>query len=203
MARGNSKANNSHATILKVSIELFAQHGFEGVTMRQIAQAAKVTLPAIYHHFGNKEELYRAVETDLYGQHADSLLVDLHAAASPEECLRHFIGNLIDRLESDPAYFKLVQRNLVEDWPENHQFLVDLSLQGVFDELKKLLNTFIDGSGDGMQPILIFSMIFGFLTLQPVARMVSGYRLAKVSRAKKRAMLIDNIISFIKVSPAE
>ncbi|MFT5118053.1 MAG: AcrR family transcriptional regulator [Kiritimatiellia bacterium] len=203
MARANAKASSSYDTILNVSIELFAQHGFDGVTMRKIAHESNITLPTIYHHFGNKEDLYRAVEAKMYGSHAQSLLVDLHSEASPEECLRKFTGNLIDSLESNPSYFKLMQRNVVEDWKNNHQFLVDVSLQSVFDELKKLLNKFIGGSGEGMQPIIIFSMIFGFLALQPVTKMVNGYKFAKVSRSKKREILINNVIAFIKISPVE
>ena len=38
---------------------LFADHGFHGVSFRQINSAAKVNLAAIHYHFGDKETLYR------------------------------------------------------------------------------------------------------------------------------------------------
>ncbi|MBR9908736.1 MAG: TetR/AcrR family transcriptional regulator [Gammaproteobacteria bacterium] len=200
MTKVSSRTGSSRDTILDVSVQLFAKHGFEGVKMRQIAQAAKVTLPAIYHHFGNKEELYKAVESAMYAPHAQSLLQAMLANDQPEKRLRAFIGNMVDSLESNPAYFKLLQRNLVEDWEQNHQFLVDISLQGVFDELKVLLNEFIEGSGEGMQPVMIFSMMIGVLAMRPITRILKGYTYTKLSRQKKRDLLIDNIISFIKVS---
>lgn len=43
--------------------ELFAEHGFEGVSTRMIADRAGVKLSAIHYHFGSKEKLY--IETCL------------------------------------------------------------------------------------------------------------------------------------------
>ena len=45
--------------IIEVATDLFGQHGYQGVTVRQLTLAAKVNLSAITYHFGGKEELYR------------------------------------------------------------------------------------------------------------------------------------------------
>lgn len=47
--------------ILENSLNLFANKGFDGTSMRDIAKAVGVTLPTIYYHFTNKEGLYKAV----------------------------------------------------------------------------------------------------------------------------------------------
>jgi AcrR family transcriptional regulator len=39
----------------------FADHGFDGATMRQIAMRADVPVALINYHYGNKEGLYRAI----------------------------------------------------------------------------------------------------------------------------------------------
>lgn len=47
--------------ILNVAEELFAQHGYDGVTLRQIATGAKVDVALASYHFGKKLSLFNAV----------------------------------------------------------------------------------------------------------------------------------------------
>ncbi|MBT4791625.1 MAG: TetR/AcrR family transcriptional regulator [Halobacteriovoraceae bacterium] len=54
-------ASKTRQTILEVSHKLFAQKGFNGVSVREIAKESQVNLAAINYHFSNKENLY--VET--------------------------------------------------------------------------------------------------------------------------------------------
>lgn len=52
---------NTKEQIIMVAERLFAEHGFEGTTLRNIVSEAKVNLAAVSYHFGSKEDLYRAV----------------------------------------------------------------------------------------------------------------------------------------------
>ena len=47
--------------IVAVATELFGKHGYKGTSVRDVARAADVTLPTIYHYFNNKEGLYQYV----------------------------------------------------------------------------------------------------------------------------------------------
>ena len=47
--------------IINVAEELFARHGYDGVTIRQIAAQAEVDVALASYHFGKKEDLFRAV----------------------------------------------------------------------------------------------------------------------------------------------
>lgn len=49
------------AAILAAGVRLFAEQGFDGVSMRSVAQAAGVSKANIYHHFSSKEALYLAI----------------------------------------------------------------------------------------------------------------------------------------------
>jgi AcrR family transcriptional regulator len=49
---------STRKTLLIKAGELFAEHGFDRVTTRLIAEAAGVRLSAIHYHFTNKENLY-------------------------------------------------------------------------------------------------------------------------------------------------
>lgn len=47
--------------ILDAAEELFARHGYDGVTMRQIASKAEVDVALASYHFGKKVDLFHAV----------------------------------------------------------------------------------------------------------------------------------------------
>ncbi len=49
------------ARILRKSTTLFAENGFEGCALSQIIKASQVNQRMVYHYFGSKEGLYRAV----------------------------------------------------------------------------------------------------------------------------------------------
>jgi TetR/AcrR family transcriptional regulator, regulator of cefoperazone and chloramphenicol sensitivity len=54
-------ADSSKERLLKAATELFARRGFDGVSIRELAEAANVNVAAVHYHFGGKTELYRAV----------------------------------------------------------------------------------------------------------------------------------------------
>lgn len=68
--------------ILEVATELFARHGFNGVTTRQIADSAGITEAIVFRHFATKDDLYWEV---------------LSAKCAPDEVRRQ----LEERLASD------------------------------------------------------------------------------------------------------
>jgi len=47
--------------ILDVALDVFANSGFHGASMNDIAEAAGVTKPVLYQHFDSKRDLYQAL----------------------------------------------------------------------------------------------------------------------------------------------
>jgi len=54
-------ANGTRTLILDAAERIFGEHGFDGASMREIAQAAGVAQALLHYHFRNKETLYEAV----------------------------------------------------------------------------------------------------------------------------------------------
>lgn len=54
-------AENTRAAILDAAIQQFIVHGYVNTSLDSVAQLAITTKGAIYHHFNNKKELFRAV----------------------------------------------------------------------------------------------------------------------------------------------
>ena len=61
--------------ILAASEKVFAQHGFEGATMAQLAAAAGLPKANLHYYFGTKERLYRAVLEGILGMWLDDAAI--------------------------------------------------------------------------------------------------------------------------------
>ncbi len=59
--RREENARATRSVLLATGRELFAERGFAGAGIEEIAARAGVTTGALYHHFGNKRGLFRAV----------------------------------------------------------------------------------------------------------------------------------------------
>ncbi len=71
-----SSAANSNASlqdekrkrILESAFEVVLRYGYQRMTMDDVAKAAAMSRPALYLHFSNKGEIYRAIASDMMGQ---------------------------------------------------------------------------------------------------------------------------------------
>jgi AcrR family transcriptional regulator len=72
-----ANSDKTRDRILTAAERLFARHGFNGVSMRELAAAAKVPLALVSYHFGPKKALYRAVFARRYAALTEQRLARL------------------------------------------------------------------------------------------------------------------------------
>ncbi|WP_066122042.1 TetR/AcrR family transcriptional regulator [Bordetella ansorpii] len=103
--------SSTQEAILDAAEALFAHHGYDGTSMRQITAAAGVNLAAVNYHFGGKEALLQEVlkrSLALVNQERLRVLDALEADAGgkplkPSQVLDAFFGTLL-RLANDPEH---------------------------------------------------------------------------------------------------
>jgi AcrR family transcriptional regulator len=61
-----STAPTTRDRILDASLDLFTEHGFDGASLREIAQRVGVTKAALYYHFSSKEDILMALHQRLH-----------------------------------------------------------------------------------------------------------------------------------------
>lgn len=73
------------ARLCHAAEQLFAEHGIEAVTMRQLAVALGVSPMTPYRYFRDKDEIIDAVRTSAYGRFADALEAAFDSRSDPVE----------------------------------------------------------------------------------------------------------------------
>lgn len=61
MGAKTERGQQTRERLIAAALQLFAEHGYHGASMRQIAERADVAVGGIYNHFRNKEEILTAV----------------------------------------------------------------------------------------------------------------------------------------------
>lgn len=64
-ARVDRRRTDTRLRIQQTAMELFGERGYDGTSLREIAERLDVTKAAIYYHFKTKEEILESVITDL------------------------------------------------------------------------------------------------------------------------------------------
>jgi AcrR family transcriptional regulator len=85
-ARRAEHAADTREALLSAARRLFASQGFDGTGTEQIVAEARVTRGALYHHFKDKGDLFRAVMAEAAGEVA-TRLIDEQLAAEAESPL--------------------------------------------------------------------------------------------------------------------
>jgi AcrR family transcriptional regulator len=88
-------APDARARVLDAAVELFAQHGYDGTSVRQVIARAGVAKGGFYHHFASKEALLYEVYGDLIGRQLTGMDEILARRLPPAETLRALIHDLV------------------------------------------------------------------------------------------------------------
>lgn len=98
------KSDSTKAQIMRAAVRLFTERGYEGATIRDIANEAEVNLGLIRYHFGHKADLYRDTLAHISEQYNRICLAALAAArpsGNAEEIIYSWLAAPITDWEDD------------------------------------------------------------------------------------------------------
>ncbi|WP_373311747.1 TetR family transcriptional regulator [Streptomyces mashuensis] len=96
--------------LLDIGRALFAERGFEGTSVEEIAAKAGVSKPVVYEHFGGKEGLY-AVVVDREMRQLLDMVTGALTAGHPRELLEQAAFALLDYIEQYTDGFRILVRD--------------------------------------------------------------------------------------------
>jgi AcrR family transcriptional regulator len=71
--------------LLDVAVDVFAEKGFHGTSMDEVAEAAGVTKPVLYQHFDSKRELYLELLEDVGSNLVAGVTAAVGGASGPRQ----------------------------------------------------------------------------------------------------------------------
>jgi AcrR family transcriptional regulator len=109
-ARARMTAAERREQLVDISRKLFAERGFDGTSIEEIAARAGVSKPVVYEHFGGKEGLY-AVVVDREVRRLLGMMQDSLHADHPRVLLEQAAFALLDYIEDAPDGFRILVRD--------------------------------------------------------------------------------------------
>jgi len=196
-------AEKTKAAILVAARAEFAARGFEGARVDAIATLAGANKRLLYHYFGNKEDLYRAVLLDAYGEirrGERALSLDQYGPVDAMDRLvrftfRHFLAN--------PWFPRLLNTENIE----NARFLKSLpDIPALHSPLVGQIRTIVERGADAgifrrdVDPVQLYISIaaLGFFYVSNMStlsvifdRDLSGIDMVQEREAQAVQMVVD------------
>jgi AcrR family transcriptional regulator len=107
---GGQAGASTRERILDVALELFTDQGFDGTSMREIAERLDISKPAIYYHFASKEEILMALHLRLH-EFGKAALARLTGQTVTLQTWGSLLNELLDQMLAQRKIFLMHERN--------------------------------------------------------------------------------------------
>ena len=197
-----TKGQRTATRLMDRAEELFARQGYEGTSLRQIADAAGIKEPGIYNHFSGKQGLYEAVLHRALNPMAEALSKQLKQA----EGLRDYtdLPSLItDMLLEHPQVAALFHQALQG---ESNSICNRLMLTWLDELFNQGLRSMEDMGGEGdwetlaLNVIAMFNIVTGYVLSQRAFTSMTGGDIRNPVTLKKQKRLLHKVIRAMLIS---
>ena len=151
--------------ILKAATKEFAEAGFAGARVDEIAKSAGVNKATLYYHIGDKKALYAQVVHHLFGNTVEQFNHSIIATQSPEDNLKAFIQTIAGMVDRHPELAAIMLREQAsggKHFPE----MVAQDLAQIIGILTEILDNGVrSGAFRKTVPFIVHMMIIGAIVL--------------------------------------
>tara|TARA_R110002020_G_scaffold115609_4_gene265700 strand:- start:5198 stop:5878 length:681 start_codon:yes stop_codon:yes gene_type:complete len=206
--RGRDSARTK-AEILVAGRAEFAERGFEGARVDAIAALAGANKRLLYHYYGNKEELYRAVLLDAYqeirrGERALSL-----DQFGPVEAMDRLVRFTFRHFLANPWFPRLLNTENIE----NARFLKTMpDIQALHSPLVGQITTIVERGADAgvfrrdVDPVQLYISIaaLGFFYVSNMATLsvIFARDLSGIDMVQEReAQAVQMVLDYLRTKP--
>ena len=197
--------DRTRAEILEVATREFAEHGYSGARVDEIAERTRTTKRMLYYYFGSKEGLYTAVLECAYAEiRAAEQTVDVEHL-EPVAAIRRLAELTFDHHEAHPNFIRLVAIENIHRAEHMHASgrFADLNMPAI-DRIARILER---GRADGTftrdaDPVDVHMIISAYCVFRVANRytwrtLFSRDLLDPHTRAHYRAILGDIVVDYL------
>ena len=158
--------------VLEAAATLFADYGFDAISVRDIAEKAGIRSASVYRHFPSKQDLFDAVLHWVCDNLSGSREGLLHSDMSSEQKLKGFVYATFNDHESRPIHRKILQRALIDE----HQDVLETLVHRIYaDQHYKIVDMIraVDPSADPYFALYsILALSLGYIHMRPLQQII-------------------------------
>jgi AcrR family transcriptional regulator len=106
----SGQRTDTRAKIQQVAVELFTEHGYEGTSLREIAERLDVTKAALYYHFKSKEDIILSLVEDYQAQ-MDELIAWAGTQPRTPRARREILDRYMHIVAERDQVFRMLHQN--------------------------------------------------------------------------------------------
>ncbi len=189
--------------ILSTAEQLFATRGFDGTSVRDIAEASDVNVAMISYYFGSKEKLLQAIfrsRTETLSEKIEALLKD--DSLTPLQKMEFVIDDYIDRIVEKQKFYKL----MLAEHSMGNNVTISTLIRDMKMKNSQLISKLIKDGQDkkvfkkGIDVILLINTVFGTAihTFIGAEFYVEYYGIKTNSEAELHALIKKKLNTHIK-----
>ena len=176
--RPRRKGEQTRERILDAAEALFAERGFDGTTLRDVASRVGLRNPSLYNHFESKESLYAAVlERDL-GPLLGLLVGFVEHGTDATTAAEEIIAAAMKLLGERPAVARLVQHETLAGGqrltPMLRDFIAPIFRHGHEMAEDRALAAGWEKDDVPMLVLAMYHVVVGFFTMAPLYKDLNG-----------------------------
>ena len=180
------KQGKTAQKILVAARAVFAEKGYSGTHVDEIAKRAGVNKASLYYQIGDKDTLYAHVIHQVIGNIAQMIAQAVANADSPEEKLKAYINNISDAVDKNPEIPPIMMREIASGGAHLPRVVVE----DIASVLTILIGILEEGKKKGVfaetVPFLIHMMILGTILFYKRASPIKDRQLWIPADAKAR-----------------
>lgn len=185
--------------VLQVAQVLFAERGYRGTSLRDIAKRIGIKAPSLLHHFPSKQLLYLAVLDKMFESLEDAANAIAWGRESRQERMRQAVGNAIDFIAMHPDFVRIMWKEMADESGIGRQVL-KRRLPPLFSTA---VNFIFRGQRDGefrpeVDPLHFMwslnSITIGYFTTAAMLRRLWGMNLLEPAMIERRKREVIDMV---------
>jgi len=175
-------------TVLAAAVDYIADHGPDGLSFRQVAQAAGVSHQAPYHHFTDRKGIFQAIAVEGYQLFTKAMVESL--AKNPADPAVALLESYVDFAFEHRGHFRVMFRPDLCPLDDNAELarVADASFDVLVDSVSEWLGPKASVADIRARAAGMWSLAHGLATL-----LIDGPLEKKVGPVRNRKALVRSI----------
>jgi AcrR family transcriptional regulator len=192
------KGRRTAERILDAAEAQFAERGYEGTTLRDVATAVGIQNPSLYNHFRNKNALYGAVLERGIRPVLEALSRFVDEQERSDEASRRLIEEMMGQLSQRPELARLIQHEALAGGHRLTEMLREW-IAPVFERASVLVAS--NPSAARWKPdqipllvLALYHVIVGYFTTAPLYRELTGEDLMSEAALARQTRFFGDLV---------